>query len=167
MNFTVNALFFNDATMHKIYTDEGSYNFIYQIPQIIYSSLISQIINCIIKYLSLPESDVILIKNEKTSDNLDIMAEKTLTKIKIKFVLFFVFTFVLLSGFTFYISCFCGVYINTQMHLIKDSVISFFLSLVYPFGYFIIACLLRLFSLNSKDKNKECLYKISQFIQDL
>ena len=28
IHFTVNALFFNDATMHKIYIDEGSYNFI-------------------------------------------------------------------------------------------------------------------------------------------
>jgi hypothetical protein len=26
--YTVNALFFNDSTMHKIYVDEGSYNFI-------------------------------------------------------------------------------------------------------------------------------------------
>ena len=33
---SVNALFFDDATMHQIYEDQGSYNFIYQIPQIIY-----------------------------------------------------------------------------------------------------------------------------------
>ena len=29
---TINALFFNDSTMHKIYEDEGSFNFLYQIP---------------------------------------------------------------------------------------------------------------------------------------
>ena len=34
VHFTVNALFFNDDTMHKIYKDEGKFNFIYQIPQI-------------------------------------------------------------------------------------------------------------------------------------
>ena len=44
VHFVVNALFFNDNTMHQIYEDEGSFNFIYQIPQIIYSSLISGII---------------------------------------------------------------------------------------------------------------------------
>ena len=44
VHFTVNALFFNDSTMHKIYIDEGSFNFIYQIPQIIYSALISGVI---------------------------------------------------------------------------------------------------------------------------
>ena len=30
--FTINALFFNDNTMHKIYEDKGEFNFIYQIP---------------------------------------------------------------------------------------------------------------------------------------
>ena len=29
---TINALFFNDKTIHKIYLDEGNYNFVYQIP---------------------------------------------------------------------------------------------------------------------------------------
>ena len=153
--------------MHKIYIDEGSYNFVYQIPQIIYSSIISGILTFIIKYLSLPEQDVITIKNEKENNNLDIMGRKTLIKIKIKFIFFCIFTFLILSGFTFYISCFCCVYINTQVHLIKDSLISFFLSFVYPLVYFILACALRLCSLNSKNKDKKCLYKISQFIQDL
>ena len=35
--FTVNALFFTDNTIHKIYLDEGSYNFIYQLPRILIS----------------------------------------------------------------------------------------------------------------------------------
>ena len=35
--YFVNALFFTDNTMHKIYEDKGSFNFIYQLPQIIYS----------------------------------------------------------------------------------------------------------------------------------
>ena len=39
--YAVNALFFNDNTMHQIYEDEGSFNFIYQLPQIAYSTLIS------------------------------------------------------------------------------------------------------------------------------
>ena len=34
LHITINALFFNDNTIHKIYIDEGEFNFIYQIPQI-------------------------------------------------------------------------------------------------------------------------------------
>ena len=41
VHFTVNALFFNDNTMHKIAEDEGSFNFVCHIPQIILSSIIS------------------------------------------------------------------------------------------------------------------------------
>ena len=47
--YTVNALFFTDSTMHKIYEDEGMFNIIYQIPQILYSSLISSAINSFYK----------------------------------------------------------------------------------------------------------------------
>ena len=49
LDFTVNALFFSDETMHKIYQDKGEYNFLYQIPQIIYSTLISRFIDTLIK----------------------------------------------------------------------------------------------------------------------
>ena len=56
LNLTVNALFFTDDTMNKIYTDSGSFNLNYQIPQIVYSCLISSVINLIIKYLSLSEN---------------------------------------------------------------------------------------------------------------
>ena len=53
LNLVVNALFFTDGTIHKIYQDKGDFNFIYQIPNIIYSSLLSYVINALIKYLSL------------------------------------------------------------------------------------------------------------------
>ena len=36
LDLTINALFFTDETMHKIYQDKGQFNFLYQIPQISY-----------------------------------------------------------------------------------------------------------------------------------
>ena len=39
--FTVNGFFFSDNTMHKIYMDNGKFNLIYLIPQIVYSSYLS------------------------------------------------------------------------------------------------------------------------------
>ena len=44
----VNALFFSDSTMHKIYRDNGSFNFVNQLPQTIYSAIISGILNSLI-----------------------------------------------------------------------------------------------------------------------
>ena len=68
--YAINALFFNDDTMHQIYEDEGDYNFIYQLPQIIYSSLISVIINVITSYLALSEDKIIELKKDKNLKNI-------------------------------------------------------------------------------------------------
>ena len=63
--YTVNALFFIDSTMHKIYEEKGNLNFIYFIPQILYSTIISSVIDFIIKFLSLTEKNIIEIKKTK------------------------------------------------------------------------------------------------------
>ena len=63
--FFINCLFFNDGMMHQIFEDDGTFNFIYSLPQIIYSSIISTAITNLMKYLSLSEKDLIEIKNEK------------------------------------------------------------------------------------------------------
>ena len=168
VHFTINALFFNDETMHIIYIDAGQYNFIYQIPQIIYSSLISDIINIIIKYLSLTENDIIKLKrNTKKIDKKKLSLKKFIHIIKIKFAIYFIITFIFLIVFAFYIICFCGVYINTQIHLIKDSLVSFSLSLIYPFGIYLIPSVIRLFSLRAKKKNMKFIYKLSQTLQNI
>ena len=40
MYYTTNALFFDDDTMHKIYINKGSFDLEYQLPKILYSSII-------------------------------------------------------------------------------------------------------------------------------
>ena len=158
LHFTVNSFFFNDNTMHKIYKDNSSYNFIFQIPIILYSTIISSIINIILKYLSLSEKDVLLIKKEKNyidSVNKSINVKKCLRK---KLIIYFILGIILLLFFWYFISCFCFVFYNTQIILIKDSFISFSLSIVYPFLLNIFPGLLRIYSLN---KNKKSLYRFS------
>ena len=134
LDFTINALFFTDDTMNKIYQDKGKFNFLYQIPQILYSTLISKFIDSTIKNFALTQEDIIQLKEEKEKSELDIYHhKKIITKIKIKFVLYFVLTFIVLLFFWFYVTCFCCIYINTQIHLINDSLISLITSLLIPF----------------------------------
>ena len=128
--FTVNALFFNDSTMHKIYQDGGSFDFIYQLPKIIYSSLISTGINIFLKSMALTGTDIIEIKQCK-DDDIEETKNKVKERIKCKITSFFLISSLLLILFCYYIGCFCAVYRNTQMHLIKDSIISFGLSFIY------------------------------------
>ena len=161
LHFTINALFFNDKTMHKIYEDQGIYNFIYQIPQIIYSTFITSFISLVLNYLSLSEKNIIKLKGEK----IDIIQKSSALKksLLIKFYFAFILIFLLIILFWYYLSCFCAVYRNTQVHLIKDILISFGLSLISPFIINLIPGLLRIPSL--KSKNRECIYQISKLIQ--
>ena len=148
--------------MHKIYVDEGYYNFIYQLPQIIYSSVISIIINNLIKFLSLSQSKIVSFKQEKLKKGLDLKYKKLKSTLKIKFTIFFVITCIILMFVLFYISCFCGIYENTQIHLINDSVISFITSMISPLGICLLPRIIRQYSLRNK---KPYLYKFSKFLQ--
>ena len=61
----MNVFFFSDETMHKMFLDYGKYNFIQQIPQIIYSTLISKIIETLLCFLSMTDKYYYQIKDSK------------------------------------------------------------------------------------------------------
>ena len=81
----INCLFFDEKTIHKIYEDEGIYNFIYLVPYILYSFIISHTLFTIIKYFSLSERNICEIKNETEIENVSDKAEKVKRCIKIKY----------------------------------------------------------------------------------
>ena len=148
--------------MHKKHKDNGAFDFIFQIPQILYSFIVSAIINMILKLLSLSEKNILAIKQEKNNDNIIKKTNSLKKRLLIKFISFFIFGDLLLLFFWYFITCFCGVYINTQIILIKDTVISFGLSLIYPFGLNLLPGFFRIPSLRAK--NKKCLYQISNLV---
>ena len=162
--YFVNALFFNDSTMHKIYEDEGIFNFIYFFPIMIYSNIISSVIINIIKILALPGKTIIKVKNENNKEKLGIIGKKIVKVLKIKFICFYGVSFFLLILFWYYLSCFCAAYKKTQIYLIKDTLIGFGLSLIYPLIYNLLPGLLRISTLIFKDKCLNCCYKISVII---
>ena len=159
----VNSLFFSDSTMHKIHTDRGSYNFIYQIPQIVYSTIISSVIGWLIALLGLTENNILKFKKMNTKKN-SVYNEynKLITILKIKIVLFYFFVFAFLFLFWYYLTCFCGIYRNTQIHLIKDSLISFVISLIKPIFVYLLPAFFRIKGLKNKSKY---MYKASQFLE--
>ena len=163
--YTVNALFFNDNTMHKIYIDKGSFDLVYQLPQIVYSSLISTILNVLLKLLALSEGNILNFKKNKDKKNLDERVTRLNNILKIKFILFFIISFLFLAVFWYYLSMFCAVYRNTQSHLIKDTLMSFALSLIYPFFIYLFPGMCRIPSLFNRKNERKNLYKISKFFQ--
>ena len=158
----VNGLFFTDNSMNKIYKDKGIFNFIFQLPKIIYSTLITTIINLIIKKLSLSQSNIISLKNN-IYHNKNIDREKEINKLikvlKVKFNLFYIIGFLLLCLFWYYIGVFCATYENTQIYLLKNSITSYAINLIYPFLLSFLPSILRISAL--KYKNEKKLYKLS------
>ena len=166
LDFTINALFFTDETMHKIYIDKGEFDLLYQIPQIIYSTLISKFIVTFIRSLALSQDNIVELKQVKNKKHLMIKQNKLLSKLKTKFTLFFISTFIILICCLYYITCFCGIYINTQIHLIKDSIMSLIISLLIPFVLCLIPGIFRIPALRAVKTNRVTLYKVSQFIEN-
>jgi hypothetical protein len=158
--YTVNSLFFNNSSIHTIYINKGKYDFIYQLPQIIYSSIICSIFKIVALYFSLTEKDVIKVKKSKQEKSGEL--EKLF---KVKFIIFYIYVYILLIIFGYYLACFCFIYKNSQLHVIKDFLTSFLLSLLYPFGICLLPPIFRLISLRTKNPDKEYLYKFSKFLQ--
>ena len=165
--YTVNALFFTGSIIHEIYLVKGEYNFVYQLPQIIISSFIISIINIIVKYFSLTEKKITKFKNERTNGDLYGKMKKLINLLKIQIIIFYIISYIFLIFFWYYLSCFCAVYKNTQIYLIKDTIISFGFSLIYPFPLYLIPGIFRFISIKNKNNENKCLYNISLLIQSL
>jgi hypothetical protein len=150
--------------MHNVYENNGVFDFIYQIQQILYSTIICAVINVILKKLSLSERNILEIKQQQNYIKAREKSKNIEKCIKIKFGIFFILTVLLLVFFWYYISCFCIVYKNTQIILIKDTLISFGLSMIYPFGLNLLPGMFRIPALRDTNKNKKCLYKFSLLI---
>ena len=158
------CFFYNDNIMHNIYINNGTLNILFRIPQIFLSTIITAIINAVLKQLALTEQSIILVKRESTI-KLAIEKWKEINKCsKIKFPIFFILNIIFISFFWYFLSCFCAIYINTQYLLLKDALCSFLLSMIYPLGLSLLPGIFRIHSLNAKKKNKECLYKFSNLL---
>ena len=162
IELTVNSLFFSDNTMHKIYDDEGTYNIEYRLRKSIYSFLISKVLSEFLKFLALSEKGILVFKQNKSAENIEQRAARLKNKIKIKFAIYFILTTIILLFCWYYISIFCAVYQNTQLLLISDGLISFGISLINPFGYYLVPGLFRIPSLKKK---RPYLYLISKIVQ--
>ena len=163
--YTVNALFFTDDTMHKIYKSNGSFDLDVQIPIAVYSSLISTVLNTLLKLLALTNNDIIEFKQNENKNDVEKRGDNLNFKVKIKSVIYFIISFILLLFFWYYISIFGVIYKNTQIHLLKDTLISFCISMLTPFGIYLLPGLFRIHSLSNPKKNREYLYNFSKILQ--
>ena len=151
--------------MHKIHEDKGQFDFLFQIPQILYSSLISRFINALIRKLALSQDAIVGLKQERRISR---TTKKTLLRIlKFKFILYFILSYVIIIFILYYITCFCGIYVNTQIHLIKGSLVSLATSLLIPFVLYLIPGIFRIAALRAEKPNRKMMYKFSCVLENL
>ena len=93
------------------------------------------------------------------------MKQEVLKCIKIKILLFFIISMIFLISFWIYLSCFCYVYQNTQIHLLKDTGLSFITSMITPFIISIFIGIFRIYALRAKNKDRTCMFRISKALQ--
>jgi len=160
--YIINAFFFNESTIHQIYEDQGIYNFVYFIPRIFISFIISHILYLVIKYLFLSERNLVEIK--KVAKNKD-KVSKIKDRISFKYVVYFIITLLLLIFLWYYLSSFCAVFKNSQIYLIKNTLVCLCIAIIYPFIINILPCTFRIISLGKNNKRREWLYKLSKIFQ--
>ena len=150
--------------MHKICEDKGTYNIIYQIPELMYSFFILFFFT-LLKLFSLSESLILEFKEDKKKGDVNENMMKLEKKLKIKYILYFIVSFILLLVFWYYISMFCAIYVNTQIHLIKNTLFCFGLSLFYPLLINLIPRIFRITALSSYKTKKNYFSTFCKILQ--
>ena len=113
-----------------------------------------------IQMLGLSNDAISDFKQSEEIENFDKKGQKLIKKLKIKFVFYFIISFILLIAFWYYISMFNAVYINTQFLLFQDTCMGFILSMLTPFVIYLIPGLFRIPALATP--NRRCLYNFSK-----
>jgi uncharacterized membrane protein len=153
--FAFTALFFNDSIMRKIYEYKGNTDAAVHVPNIILSSLCCIVMNILVKFVSLSERDMYKIRNEKKKEEKDNIKRK----IKIKTYILFGVSIALILFFWYYVSAFCAVFKNSQVHYLINVVGAFIVCNIWPFVTSFIPLILRNIALS---KESPCVYKASQ-----
>ncbi len=161
-DMAMNVFFFSDATMHKIFLSYGKYDFIQQIPQIVYSTIVSQIIEVFLCFLSMTDTHIYEIKDLTIEPKNINVIKQTFDRINRKLFIYWLFTFICFLGYWYIVAVFCAVYENTQIIFIKDSLISSLTGFIYPLILYTFPAAFRKCAIRCK--TNKCLYKFSEII---
>ena len=161
--YSMNALFFNELAIHRIYQDKGAYNFGYFLPKTILSFLIAHIFITGLKFIFLSERNILNLKHQSTANKAADQVDNVKRCLIIKYIVFYIAGVLFLILFWYYLSSFGAVYQNSQTFLIINAFLSSFFSLIYPFFINLIPSIIRIYSLNNN--NRECFYKVNKYIQ--
>ena len=168
IHYAINFVYFlKQENIQKVFENKGKYDLNYFLPYIGISFAISHFIIIIIKLIFLSDSDIIEIKKQKEINLVQNTSTKIKRKLKIKYTMFFVFGIIFHFFLWLILSSFSIMFANTSQIVLKNALLAFGISLIYPFFFNIIPCIFRIPSLRGKKKDHNIIYNISKFFQAL
>ena len=165
--YAINFSFVDEEMIHKIYEEYGGYKIMHYISYISISFAGAHILYIIMKLIFLPERNISEIRQKSSLYLANETAKKSKTCLKIKYFIFFLLGLVFLLIFWYVMSSFGAVYQNTQIYIFENALISFAISLIYPFFINIFPCIFRIPAIYSKNKNRGCMYNFGLILQYL
>ena len=162
--YFVNCLFITQNMIHNMY-EKSDNNLGMFFPYIFISFIICYILERIIRYGSLSYDNIYSVDKENLYNNAKIRASQVRKILFWKYICFYILGFFSILFFGYYISAFGAVYQNSQFILIKNTIISYIFSLVFPFIIIIIPAVLRRYSL--KDATRQWMFDLSRYLQGI
>ena len=151
-DFFFNAFFYTDKYISKNYND-GALEYVTTLPKTILSSILTQLFCCFLDYLISSKMILLFLKKKQKKNNIYYRQCNNLINMCIcKIRVFIIVTSFSLIFFWYYITAFCAVYQNSQINWIKDTLNSFWISLLTPLALCFISLLLRNISIKKKNK---------------
>ena len=169
INLTFNAFFFTSSQIQSVYINKISDISIdwKNLVRSFASSILSSIILIFLKLLCLTHSSIRKLKKESNVEEANKKSISILNCIKVRIYIYYIFSLIFILLFGFYVSCFCAIFENTQIVLMQSMAISWFLSLLYPFGICFVTTIFRRGALTcgKKGRGLSFCYKINKILQ--
>ena len=166
INLTFNIFFYTSKQIKVNYANalDDISGFWKSISNSIYSSLLSSTLLIMLKFICLTHNSVRVLRKFKDIDAARDKSVCILRCIKVRVTIYYILSLAFLSIFGYYILCFCAIFENTQIQLIKSTFTSWLISLIYPLIICLVTSIFR--SLAFKFKNR-ILYAIKRLMQFL
>ena len=164
INLTFNIFFFTSKNIKATYVrnlDDISI-FANNLLHSFLSSIFTSVFLILLKYLCQTHNKIRELRKLKDLDEAKKKNQSLYKCLKFKINIYFILSLIFILIFGYYIACFCAIFQNTQIDLIRAMLISWGLSLLYPFGVYFISSIFRRIALKKKLK---LLFRISKIIE--
>ena len=166
INLTFNIFFFTNKKMKINYANamKDISLFWSNIANSVYSSILSNALLIILKFICLSHNSIRSLKKIKDVNLAQKKSEGVLRCIKARIIIYYILSFIFLIIFGYYILCFCSVFENTQIELVRSTFTSWLISLFYPFIICFFTSIIRALSFKC---NSQCLHFVKRIMQML